>query len=61
MTFSSFLKGRTENLVTFVGGEQKIFMNLSPIPGSPWWQKNDTSRIIIRKVLTRTIQKCKFY
>ena len=38
--FSSFLKGGTENLVTFVGGEQKIFINLNPIPGdSPGGKK----------------------
>ena len=35
MKFSSFLKGRTENFVTFVGGEHKIFMNLNPSPGAP--------------------------
>ena len=38
-----FLKGGTENLVTFVGEEQKIFMNLNPIPGPPLVVKNDTS------------------
>ena len=35
MKFSCFLKGGTENLVTFVRGEQFIFMNLNLIPGAP--------------------------
>ena len=44
-----FLNGGTENLVTFVGAEQKIFMNLSPIPGAPPPAvKNDTSLILSR-------------
>ena len=37
MKISSFLKGGTELLVTFVGGGQFIFMNLNPIPGAPGW------------------------
>ena len=45
MKFSSFLKGGTEILETFVGGEggQFIFMDLNPIPGAPLVVKNDTS------------------
>ena len=40
MKCSSFLKGGTENLLTFV--EQFIFINLNPILGPPGG-KNDTS------------------
>ena len=43
MKFSSFLKGGTEILVTFVCGRQLIFINLNPIPGAPLVVKNDTS------------------
>ena len=41
MKFSSFLKGATEILVTFVGGTVH-FMNLNPIPGA-LVVKNQTS------------------
>ena len=34
MKFSSFLKGGTESLVTFVGGNSSFFMNLTAIPGA---------------------------
>ena len=54
MKLFSFLKGGTEILVTFVGGEQIIFMNLNPIPGAPLVVKNDTSLMSTCSLVTVT-------
>ena len=38
-----FLKGGNRRVSDVCCGEQKIFMNLNPIPGAPPVVKNDTS------------------